>query len=107
MKCQKTIELFYLDTTKDNLLKSTEIEDYKTSPILKRIREICNHNLEQGGIHKEYVFYDYLHLLTTLKSMLNVCIICLQEEADVPDGITHLDVDVKNTLVSSQSSIDG
>lgn len=114
MKCQKNIESFYLDTTKDSLPKATEKENDNKPSTLEKIEELSKENFRKltpiGGIREGYYLnyfrvYNYLELFETLRSTLNVCILALDEQLDCTLDIRHKELDVKSVLVFAKNLI--
>ena len=81
---------------------------------LERIQELGNENFvlltPTGSKHEDcYLNYlrvpDYLYLFDTLKSMLNVCILALDEQVDETLIINNRESDVKAVLEFAKNLI--
>lgn len=95
----------------EKLHKKTTNKNHKK---LKRIKELSNENFKLltpiGGESEAYYLnyarvYDYMELFSTLKSMLNVSILALEEQQDLTLHIKNKESDVKAVLEFAKNLI--
>lgn len=100
IKCQKAIELLNDDsTTKDDVREVINVEDNETNAVSKKTLEVPNNRREPEYLVRKFEFINSFEMLCISKSMMNLCIISLQDEVD-SRGATHphLNFDVLSTL---------
>ncbi len=86
----------------------------KTLSKMEKIKELSKENFvllspigdKREGYYLNYVrVYDYLELFSTLKSILNISILALEEQQDLTLNIKNKESDVKNVLEFAKNLI--
>ncbi|MCR8667537.1 hypothetical protein NO995_07585 [Aestuariibaculum sp. M13] len=99
---------------KNKANKKNKKELHKALLNMERIRELSEENFKLlspvGGKNKgnylNYVrVYDYVDLFSTLKSMLNVSILALEDQQDLTLDISNKESDVKRVLEFAKNLI--
>lgn len=100
---------------KNKTFKEEKKEVKKALSKLEEIKELSKENFVllkpiEGGIQKgSYLnycrVYDYMELFGTLKSILNVCVLALEEQQDLTLDIKDKKSDVKSVLEFAKNLI--
>ena len=115
LKFQKEVYYNATNITEINCpIKKPKKNSNKKLKKIKKIKELSKENFKLltpiGGNNKGYYLnyiriYDYVELFSTLKSMLNVSILALEEQQDLALHIKNKESDVKTVLEFAKNLI--
>lgn len=112
-KCENVLQSVYFSLDNPSSIPTSQKPKSEPSK-LEEIYRLSKENLKLltpiGGIQEGYYLnyvrvYDYVQLFDTLKSMLNVCILALDEQQDYTNNILNKESDVKKVLEFSKNLI--
>ena len=105
-KCENVLQSVYFSLDNPSSIPTSQKPKSELSK-LEEIYRLSKENLKLltpiGGIQEGYYLnyvrvYDYVQLFDTLKSMLNVCILALDEQQDYTNNILNKESDVKKGI---------
>ncbi len=112
-KCKNVLRSVYFSEDNSSSIPTSQ-KPKSDSSKLEEIYQLSKQNLKllspigaiQEGYYLNYVrVYDYVQLFDTLKSLLNVCILALDEQQDYTINISNKESDVKKVLEFSKNLI--